>query len=652
MFKFNPKQQELLDWYGWFLSANILLFWLISLSYLPSIGWIFELDPKIISFPDKIASLGYLSIAYLGHLALLAVLPGILMIFLILFFNNRYFIISSSILMAILNACLLLGDTVVYSLFHYHLNGVILELVFNALRTGQSFFNLSNFELKLGAWAVFCFLVLEIGLAAGILKWLKLKPKRSASNLRLCFGALIILCLGISYGTYIPYAKALYREGKEGNFDFCYAMIETSRILPLFNTWVAACLPVKNGQITLEQLSQGKFAQPDQASLPLNYPLKTLEFTHKKNPLNLVVIVIDAWRFDMLTKEVTPVLYQFSKASTTFTQHFSGGNSTGPGIHSLFYSIPQTYWTALKEQKRSPVFIDELLRQQYQMHIASSAGLLLPDFNHTVFQSIQTGKEEILGETPHERDRNVTRSFKTFLKSLTQDPKPFFSFLFFDSAHSYCEINNNFEPFMPAIAECNRYRVVNRGDPKPYLNRYKNAVHLVDKEIHQVLNALKSHHLMDKTVVMITGDHGEEFNDTKKGYFGHSGNFTHYQVQTPLIVYWPGEASKTITHTTSHFDVVPTLMEKLLGCQTPTHFYSIGKSLYEHKKTIPYQIVGSYIGFGVIEHDQITSVYPTGGFEVMDLNGQPLRKAHLRAPVMQAVFEELRRFFHKPIDSH
>jgi membrane-anchored protein YejM (alkaline phosphatase superfamily) len=39
--------------------------------------------------------------------------------------------------------------------------------------------------------------------------------------------------------------------------------------------------------------------------------------------------------------------------------------------------------------------------------------------------------------------------------------------------------------------------------------------------------------------VIVTSDHGEEFNDTGKNYWGHNGNFSPYQVAVPLLVRGP-----------------------------------------------------------------------------------------------------------------
>ena len=51
-------------------------------------------------------------------------------------------------------------------------------------------------------------------------------------------------------------------------------------------------------------------------------------------------------------------------------------------------------------------------------------------------------------------------------------------------------------------------------------------MYYTDKNLGRALNFLGQHIDIDKTIIVITADHGEEFNDTGKNYWGHNGNFT------------------------------------------------------------------------------------------------------------------------------
>jgi membrane-anchored protein YejM (alkaline phosphatase superfamily) len=66
------------------------------------------------------------------------------------------------------------------------------------------------------------------------------------------------------------------------------------------------------------------------------------------------------------------------------------------------------------------------------------------------------------------------------------------------------------------------------------------------------------------------------------GYWGHGSNFTRWQTQTPLIVMAPGQfVAKQEKKVSLHQDVVPTLMQEVLGCAAPVNTYSNGLNLFQ-----------------------------------------------------------------------
>ena len=81
-------------------------------------------------------------------------------------------------------------------------------------------------------------------------------------------------------------------------------------------------------------------------------------------------------------------------------------------------------------------------------------------------------------------------------------------------------------------------------------------------------------------MIILTGDHGQEFNDNGLNFWEHATNFTKYQVQTPLVIYWPKTKRRQINYVTNHFGIVPLLLTKILGVQNPTSDYSAGTSLF------------------------------------------------------------------------
>jgi membrane-anchored protein YejM (alkaline phosphatase superfamily) len=129
----------------------------------------------------------------------------------------------------------------------------------------------------------------------------------------------------------------------------------------------------------------------------------------------------------------------------------------------------------------------------------------------------------------------------------------------------------------------------------------------VDAEIGKVLKALEERGLADNSIIIITGDHGEEFNDNKKNFWGHGSNFTSAQIHVPLVIRWPGRGKQTFGHQTSHYDIVPTLMKDVFGCDSEFSGYTTGSHLFDEKKR-PYLIIGGYYDYAVMEPAQIDIV--------------------------------------------
>lgn len=625
----SVDRKLLLRFCGWFTFVNVIIFWVVCFKYFSAMPWIHTI--YLTPHGQKTVTVLAL-VSYLSQLALLSGLIGLFLVVCAMLFSSRKILFSVAVIVFSVATFSLIIDSLIYSLYRFHLSGPIFDLILQAFSTHV--FDLSWYECLLASVMVCVIIIVEF--LAAYLIWTQLVIKKRLSGVGKWLA--IFLMLGI----YFSYSLVFYT----GNLWVNRMLVDVDRTLPLFAEIVSLLLPTKQSKLALERFTEHYLVQPEQAHAPLHYPLQPLSFHTGARKLNLLVIAIDTWRFDMLNQQVTPTLTTFSKKSWYFSNHLSGGDSTGPGIFSLFYALPVTYWTSMEQAQQGPILIRELLNQHYQMGVFSSGDISKPAFNRTVFVDVKNRhSEQQVMNLPELRDQAVTNDFKKFLAA-RNSTQPFFSFLFYDAAHSYCEVKNMRGPFQPVIPECNRLALTNQTDPTPYFNRYKNALNLVDQQIAVVLNLLQKEKLLDNTIVVITGDHGEEFNDNHLGFWGHASNFTHYQVQTPLIVYWPGEKPATFTHRTTHYDIAPTLMNRLLGCDSNTADYSLGRDLLDRPER-SYFIIGSYIDFGVVQRDRITTIFPAGNVEVDQLNGQLKANAKLDIALMQQVFSDMRRFYRK-----
>lgn len=622
------RKMLLLRWSVLFTIGNILLFWLLGSPSLFANGWLqtipFNLENKLIINLFNI-------LIYFGQVGLFAILLSCFVILLILIIPKRRFIFPVSIALGTFLAFIFFIDVFTFKIYRFHLNSAILDLAVNGL--SEQVWEISTLEVfLLGAVAV-GLAVIETALC--ILAWRYMQAKIFTRFFKVFLISTPLGCLFISYSILILSSGTLLNR-------ILNTMGDT---LPFYKDVFEVVLPNKFTQIAINRLP-GNFLKEGPCTA-LNYPLKKIECHAAQKPKNLLIIVIDTWRYDMLNANNTPFLTVLANKSWLFTNHFSGGNATGPGIFSLFYSLPASYWSLMKQYHRGPVIIDELIKQNYQMAIFSSATLHLPAFDKTVFSALANLRMGSPGATPYDRDRAVTQGFQEFIATKRDPAKPFFGFLFYDAVHSYCGFQEDLQPLVPAVQYCNHLDLTNDTDPTPYFNRYKNALTLVDQEIKTVYETLAAKHLLDDTIIVVTGDHGEEFNDNHLGFWGHGSNFTHYQVQTPLIVAWPGSKPKTINYQTSHFDIVPTLMNNLLGCKTSLNAYSLGRNLFDTRAR-PYLILGSYTGYAVIEPKHILYISLNGNIDIQHLSGRPFPEEKLGKKTLKFVFDDVERFWLVP----
>src|SRR2546423_15450090 len=79
-----------------------------------------------------------------------------------------------------------------------------------------------------------------------------------------------------------------------------------------------------------------------------------------------------------------------------------------------------------------------------------------------------------------------------------------------------------FSVYMP-IAGHHPYETPQAGPfaEKEEIDRYRNALHYTDEAVGELISGIKSRGLMDQTLLVIFGDHGEAFGQDD-GNFGHT----------------------------------------------------------------------------------------------------------------------------------
>lgn len=99
-----------------------------------------------------------------------------------------------------------------------------------------------------------------------------------------------------------------------------------------------------------------------------------------------------------------------------------------------------------------------------------------------------------------------------------------------------------------------------------HMDRYDSEIEFADRNIGTILAKIDELGLTEKTIVVITADHGEEF--LEHGIKFHSRSLFNQVARIPLVVRYPGAAPRVVHTPVSLMDVTPTLLD-LIGVEGP-----------------------------------------------------------------------------------
>ena len=379
-----------------------------------------------------------------------------------------------------------------------------------------------------------------------------------------------------------------------------------TRYLPLYYPLNARHIQLRLGLLDRSQAHEqavvSSLGRPPDGVL--NYPLAPLACAPRAPLLNVLFVVIDAMRADALTPEVAPRLAEFARGAVRFDRHYSGGNASRPGVFSLFYGLPAPYWDAFADAVRPPVVMEMFRQHDYQLGaFVSSAVYTGIGLDRTALARVPNLRLRTYSPYPgagHSgKDRQMTTSGTSGSTGETRRGRS-----------GDCSTTT---PRWPSTRRATRPSWCRsrpeRSEQEREHARYLTAVHYIDSLFGGVVDDLERRKLLDRTVVIVTSDHGMEFDDSGLGFTGHSTAYSEYQMHTPLVVRWPGRPPGRVTRRTSHNDVAPTLMTELFGCTNPPSDYSSGHSLFSDAEW-SWLIAASYSDFAVIEPDRVIMVLP------------------------------------------
>ncbi len=284
----------------------------------------------------------------------------------------------------------------------------------------------------------------------------------------------------------------------------------------------------------------------------------------KPERLNLLLITVDTLRADWLScydreNVKTPNIDALAEKGVLFSRAFANTSTTLPshanillGVSPLYHGVHEnsnfvvreeflTLSEHLKVNKYSTGAFVGAFPLEERFGLAQGFDIYDDDFDRKQFQKVNTveRKAEIVVDNA--------------IDWLNGQESPWFLWVHCWDPHEPYEPP---EPFKTQYAE----------------NPYGGEVAYVDFVLKRLFVYLEENNLFDKTLVVLTGDHGEslgQHGEETHGFFAYNTT-----IWIPLIIVSPGMERRQVDHYVSHLDIFPTVCD-VLGVKKPPFLQGI-----------------------------------------------------------------------------
>lgn len=593
---YGERVSRLVGWGHWFAFFNIIAAMLIGTRYISQSPW-----------PETLLGQFYLAVSWVGHFGFLVFALYLLVLFPLTFLiPSRKLFRLVAVCFATLGLTLLLIDTQAYQTINLHLTPVVWEVLFNE---GKSTVSADLQHLFIVMPLIF---LLQLGLSEWV--WRK-QRKLSHKHVGRPLAALFFVSFISSHLVYVWADAYFYNPitAQRANFPLSYPM-------------TAKSFMERHGLLDREEYLKRLEQNKEQNTELVSYPLEPLEFSRRANPLNVLVISVNNLRGDALNQEWMPAASEFATNNLNFTNHYSSSNDTF-GVFGLFYGLPSAYAPSIKTQGTKPIVIDTLLDKEYSFGLFSGDNFDDPIYGESVFRGMKFTGIPFNGELS--QDKQAINAWSDWVKE--QGDTPWFSFIELTTL-------DNFSAYDSGNEKQTSDEKIKAG--------YKKSVETADEELSELFAQIETLELSESTIIVLTSNHGTEFNETNTNSWGANSNYSSYQLLVPMVIHWPGKVASQYQHRTSHLDLSVTLLQDLLGVSSNPTDFSSGRNLFDERSR-KWILAGDSRELALITTKNTTVIDKFGNYKLYDTNYKRLKDENPTLPVLMQGLTELQRFYTK-----
>ena len=277
---------------------------------------------------------------------------------------------------------------------------------------------------------------------------------------------------------------------------------------------------------------------------------------------NVLLLTVDTLRADMTepygdAAPISPALQELAAGAVVFEEAWSGSSWTLPSLASLHTGLHSSVHGAWQFSDVLGWDFDTLAERLTAAgwDTAAVVNHVFLGRKHGLNQGFVHYDDELVEDfgKSHEAITSDTVSDRGIAwleaKASADDGRPWFLWLHYFDPHEVYQRHDRYAPTF--------------GDETD-LERYRGEIAWTDEHLGRVLASLETLGLAEDTVVVLTADHGEEWEE--HGGLGHGHTLYGELVRVPLVIRAPGVEPARIAERVSTLDVAPTVL-KLTGVE-------------------------------------------------------------------------------------